>query len=65
MITLLYKEAEMIPSQVKMVSEGKLTTKHIHTMDRKLFKIWKMYTNKEISVNNHLRMCRRINGPRR
>ncbi|KAL3842332.1 hypothetical protein ACJMK2_020360 [Sinanodonta woodiana] len=56
----------MIPCQAKMVSEGKLTrhqTKMIRTMHGKKIKIWRMYTNKEISTNNLLRLCGRIYGP--
>ncbi|KAL3852110.1 hypothetical protein ACJMK2_015793 [Sinanodonta woodiana] len=69
MLTLLYKEAQMIPCQAKMVSEGKLTrhqTKMIRTMHGKKFKMWGMYTNKEISIrpNNLLRLCGRIYGSR-
>ncbi|KAL3872148.1 hypothetical protein ACJMK2_040098 [Sinanodonta woodiana] len=60
------KKAQIIPCQATMVSEGKLTrhqTKMIY-MHGKIFKIWRMYTNKEISTNNLLRLCGRIYGPR-
>ncbi|KAL3832380.1 hypothetical protein ACJMK2_024030 [Sinanodonta woodiana] len=53
----------MIQCQAKMVSEGKLTRhqiKMISTMHRKKIKMWRMYTNKEISTNNLLRLCGRI-----
>ncbi|KAL3873721.1 hypothetical protein ACJMK2_036837 [Sinanodonta woodiana] len=48
-VTLLYKEANTLPNQLKKVSEGKLK--------RRIFHLWDMFQNDEISVNALLNKC--------
>lgn len=66
LVSLLYQEAQVIPTQVKLIKEGKLrrhqrrqTTK----VQGQLQKLWDRYGNREISTNSLLKYCARIYGP--
>ncbi|XP_050402257.1 uncharacterized protein LOC126818746 [Patella vulgata] len=66
LISLLYKEAAQLPTQMKMVSEGKLRRhqkKQSRTTQSKLFQLWNLYTSQEISTNQLLKRCGGIYGP--
>ena len=66
LITLLYKEASLLPTQVKMVSEGKLRRfqrKKSKAIHGRLFKVWKDYEDGIVTVTTLLRKCGHIYGP--
>ena len=66
LITLLYKEASLLPTQVKMVSEGKLRRfqrKKSKAIQGRLFKVWKDYEDGIVTVSTLLRKCGHIYGP--
>ena len=65
-VTLLYKEASLIPTQVKMVSEGKLKRyQRLQTRETqgKLMDLWEQYSARHISVNTLLKKCGKIYCP--
>ena len=54
LLSLLYSEACVIPTQVKMVKEGKLRRyqhKHAKGVQAKIAKLWERYADKEISTS--------------
>ena len=66
MVVLLYKEASILPTQVKMVSEGKLRRfqrKSTRLLQGRLFRLWKEYTDGLVSVNALLKRCGRMYAP--
>ena len=62
----LYEEAQLLPTQRKLVSEGKLST-YQRTQGRSnqaiLFNLWEQYTAGSISTTRLLNQCGRVNGP--
>lgn len=66
LIPLLHKEAKLLPIQMKLVSEGKLT-RYQRTVARTnqaiLFNIWEQYSAGSISTTRLLNQCGRVNGP--
>ncbi len=66
LITLLYEEGREIPTQVKMVKEGKLKRhqrKQTTRVQGQLQKLWDEYGNHEITTNTLLKKCARLYGP--
>ena len=66
LIKLTYKEAEKVPLQVKLVSEGKLIRhqkKKTVWIQGKLFQLWQEYADKTISVSRLLKRCGSVYGP--
>ena len=66
MVTLLYREAKLLPTQRKLVSEGKLRRrqrKTYKTAQGKVFGLWKRYTDNELSVGQLLKRCGGVYGP--
>ena len=64
--SLLYKEASLLPTQIKMVSEGKLhryQRKNSRAIQGKLFRLWSDYETGTVSVNGLLKKCGGIHGP--
>ena len=60
LILLLYKEVSVLPTQIKMVSEGKLRRfqrKKTRAIQGQLFGLWDSYENNELSVNQLLKKC--------
>ncbi len=59
------EEAQLLPIQIKLVSEGKLTRyqrKQARTNQAILFNKWEQYIAGSISTTR-LRQCGRVNGP--
>lgn len=66
MLRLLYNESCIIPTQIKMISEGKLKRqqkKKSRDLHGKIFELWNRYSAKDISVSRLLRQCANIYGP--
>ena len=60
---LLLEEANLLPIQIQLVSEGKvkkLQRKHVKTTQRLLFNQWEQYIEGSISVGRLLRLCGRL-----
>ncbi|XP_041350870.1 uncharacterized protein LOC121369860 [Gigantopelta aegis] len=66
LITLLFKEARLVPLQVRLVSESKLQ-RHQETkyrdLQKKIFKYWGEYVEGSRSALQLLRSCSKLNGP--
>ena len=63
LIVLLYKEASVLPIQVKMVSEGKhrrYQRKKTRVIQGQLFDLWDKHENGEISINRLLKKCENL-----
>ena len=66
LISLLYREASLLPTEIKMVSEGKLRRyqrKNSNAIQGKLFRLWSDYETGTVSVNGLLKKCGGIYGP--
>ena len=66
LILLLYREVSVLPTQIKMVSEGKLRRyqrKKAKAIQGKLFSTWEQYERNEISLNRLLKKCGNIYAP--
>ena len=66
LVVLLYKEASILPTQVKMVSEGKLRRfqrKSTRQLQDRLFSLWTAYDEGQVSVNGLLKRVGKIYGP--
>ena len=66
LIDFLHQEAQLVPIQVSLVSEGKLTRrqrKSTTTTQGKLFKLWEAYNNNELSSSKLLKQCGRLYCP--
>ncbi|XP_076082318.1 uncharacterized protein LOC143053402 [Mytilus galloprovincialis] len=66
LIKRLHEEAQLLPIQIKLVSEGKLTRyqrKQARTNQAILFNMWEQYIAGYISTTRLLRQCGRVNGP--
>ena len=62
LLSLLYSEACVIPTQVKMVKEGKLRRyqhKHTKGVSAKVAKLWERYAD----TSSLLKRCGRLYGP--
>ena len=60
---LLIEEANLLPIQIQLVSEGKLKKlqrRHVRTTQRLLFNQWEQYVEGSISVGRLLRLCGRL-----
>ena len=65
LISLLYKDASLLTTQIKMVSEGKLRRyqrKNNRAIQGKLFRLWSDYETGTVSVNGLLKKCGGIYG---
>ena len=60
---LLIEEANLLPIQIQLVSQGKqkkLQRRHVRTTQRLLFNQWEQYVEGSISVGRLLRLCGRL-----
>jgi ferredoxin-fold anticodon binding domain-containing protein len=65
LIILLHKEAKLLPTQLKMVTEGKLRRyqrKKTKELQHRIFALWGKYSEEEITVNHLLKKCCKIYG---
>ena len=70
LVRRLYEEAQLLPIQRKLVSEGKLSRYYPGTKEHKLealnqailFNLWDQYTAGSISTTRLLNQCGRVNG---
>ena len=66
LIPLLHGEAEFIPLQRQMISEGTLSRvqrKSTRRLQAKFFELWGKFNNKKIKTSTLLTMVSRMNGP--
>ena len=66
LITELYSEAELIPLQLKLVTEGKLLRyqrKKTRQVQGKVFSLWYQYCDNLLSASHLLRECAAVYGP--
>jgi len=66
LLALLHDETVSIPSQVKLVKEGKLArfqSKRTTSIQGRLMGLWKQYNEQTISTSRFLRSCGGIYGP--
>ncbi|CAG2244808.1 unnamed protein product [Mytilus edulis] len=62
----LKEEAELLPNQLKMVSECKLTRQQRSTskfLQAKYFQLWDQYRDGDLTASQLVRMCGLLNGP--
>ena len=67
LVELLHQEASIVITQVKLVSDGKLTRsqrKSSRSTEARLHKLWDQYEDRDLSVMSLLRGCAKIYGPR-
>jgi ferredoxin-fold anticodon binding domain-containing protein len=65
LMVLLHKEARLLPTQLKMVTEGKLRRyqrKKTKELQHRIFALWDKYSEEEIIVNQLLKKCGKIYG---
>ena len=66
LIPVLHEEAELLPTQVRMVSEGKLSS-HVRKAalkkNMKIFRAWLQYKSKDITPAQLLLECASVHGP--
>jgi uncharacterized protein (DUF1015 family) len=65
LIVLLHKEARLLPTQLKMVTEGKprrYQRKKPKELRHSIFALWDKYSEEEITVNQLLKKCDKIYG---
>ena len=66
LVRRLYEEAQLLPIQRKLVSEGKLSRyqrKQVRSNQAIMFNLWDEYTASSISASRLLNQCGRVNGP--
>ena len=66
LVPLLHQEAEMLPLQIKLVSEKKMKMyqrKDVRTRQARINNLWGAFVDNEISVKQLLKRCSRLNGP--
>ncbi|KAJ8305953.1 hypothetical protein KUTeg_016498, partial [Tegillarca granosa] len=66
LIQLLHREAKCLPTQVKLICEGKLKRvqrKSTLKLFKKLHSLWNAYENGEVSTSQFLKRCGRIYAP--
>jgi hypothetical protein len=62
----MYSEAKRLPTQMKMISEGKLKRyrrKRSLTVQSQLFQVWEKYNSNQVSAHHLLKKCGAIYGP--
>ena len=65
LIALLHKEARLLTTQLKMVTEGKLRRyqgKKTKELQHRIFALWDKCSEEEITVNQLLKKCGKIYG---
>jgi hypothetical protein len=66
LVIRLYEEAQLLPIQRKLVSEGKLSRyqrKQVRSNQAIMFNLWDEYTAGSISASRLLNQCGRVHGP--
>jgi hypothetical protein len=66
LVPLLHEEATLLPTQLKMVTEAKLTRQQRSSsryLQSKFFEVWELYENGQLSASQLLRTCGQLNGP--
>ncbi|KAJ8321492.1 hypothetical protein KUTeg_000956 [Tegillarca granosa] len=66
LIQLLHREAKCLPTQIKLICEGKLKRvqrKSTLKLFKKLHSLWNAYENGEVSTSHILKRCGRIYAP--
>ncbi|XP_061192163.1 uncharacterized protein LOC133200365 [Saccostrea echinata] len=64
LVPLLHQEANLLPLQRKLVSEGKLCRRQRKTgQQQRIFRLWDQYESKEIRSLRFLSKCGKIIGP--
>ena len=66
LVRRLYEEAQLLPIQRKLVSEGKVSRyqrTQVRSNQALLFNLWEQYTADSISTTILLNQCGRVNGP--
>ena len=66
LVALLHAETTLMPIQIKLVSEGKLSRhqrQQSRTNSASIMQLWNQYSYKEITITQLLKRCVRINGP--
>ncbi|KAH3703590.1 hypothetical protein DPMN_078628 [Dreissena polymorpha] len=66
LVQLLFEEAKMLNSQVRLVRERKLRrhqTKQTQKIQGKLWGVWKRYNDRRISTSQLLDLCSSMYGP--
>ena len=65
LVPLLHEEATLLPTQLKMVTEAKLTRQQRSSsryLQSKYFEVWELYENGQLSASQLLRTCGQLNG---
>jgi hypothetical protein len=65
LIVLLHKEARLLTTQLKMVTEGKLRRyqgKKTKELQHRIFALWDKCSEEEITINQLLKKCGKIYG---
>lgn len=68
LIDLLHQEARLTALRIRLVSEKKLTRiqrKKYRSMQARIFELWEDYQQNRRSVEQLLRQCAHLNGPKR
>ena len=66
LIPLLYKEANNVHIQVRLVKDGKLSRyqrRKYRSMQGRIFNLWKKYEQHKITTDQLLKACSRLTGP--
>ena len=66
LVPLLHEEATLLPTQLKMVTEAKLTRQQRSSsryLQSKFFEVWELYENGQLSASQLLRTCGQLNEP--
>ena len=66
LVPLLHAEANLLPLQVLLVGEKKMSRyQRVDTRlkQAKLFQLWAAYREEEVTVSQLLRECAKLNGP--
>lgn len=66
LVPKLYEEAALLPTQMKMVTEAKLTRQQrasTKLLQRKFFELWDQYSSSDLTASQLLRSCGLLNGP--
>ena len=67
LIPLLHKESALLPTQLKLVSNGKLTRKtnsKYRKVNNKINAAWKRYSEGEINAKQLLKLCSKVYKPK-
>ena len=66
LINTLYKEAQLVPVQVRLVKDRKLKKyqrKVFKNIQGRLFRLWEQYENREIKTSELLSACSHLSAP--